>query len=280
MVGSGDTRFLDLVASKESESFGGYDAYNTGGANGGETAFGSGNSLEDKRFGKPISQLTVGEIKKLQANGQLHAAGRYQFIRGTFKEVADELGLSNDTVFDPATQDRMAVSRARWRVNNYGLASLNDEWIGLRKVPQAQINAAYASLDPYNQPDVLTPGVRKLAYVTGDIGNGAAYTGQHLDVKSTDGQQFADNALDKYVEVDDPEHGTVPLSKVGVTGDWNSHTRRGSHGIDYGTYAGTKLFVKNGAKVISSVDSGGNGDLVTIELPTGKQFTFLHGRAK
>ena len=280
MVGSGDTRFLDLVASKESESYGGYDAYNTGGANGGETAFGSGNSLEDKRYGKPISQLTVGEIKKLQANGQLHAAGRYQFIRGTFAEVADELGLSNDTVFDPATQDRMAVSRARWRVNNFGLASLNDEWIGLRKVPQAKINAAYASLDPFNQPDVLTPGLRKLAYVTGDIGNGAAYTGQHLDVKSTDGQQFADNALDKYVEVDDPEHGTVPLSKVGITGDWNSHTRRGSHGIDYGTYAGTKLYVKNGAEVISSVDSGGNGDLVTIQLPTGKQYTFLHGKAK
>ena len=174
----------------------------------------------------------------------------------------------------------MAVSRARWRVNNFGLASLNDEWIGLRKVPQAKINAAYASLDPFNQPDVLTPGLRKLAYVTGDIGNGAAYTGQHLDVKSTDGQQFADNALDKYVEVDDPEHGTVPLSKVGITGDWNSHTRRGSHGIDYGTYAGTKLYVKNGAEVISSVDSGGNGDLVTIQLPTGKQYTFLHGKAK
>lgn len=277
MVGSGDRRFLDLVASEESEAFGGYDAYNTGGANGGETAFGSGNSLEDKRFGKPISQLTVGEIKSLQAKGQLHAAGRYQFIRGTFAEVANELGLSNDTVFDPATQDRMAVSRARWRVNNFGLRSLNNEWIGLRKVPQAQINAAYKSLDPFNQPDVLTPGLRKLAYVSGNIG--PTSTGQHLDVKDTNGQEFAPDALDKYVEVDDPEYGTVPLSKVGITGDFASHTQRGSHGIDYGTYSGSEIYVKNGAEVVGSVPTE-HGDKVTIELPTGKQYTFLHGRAK
>ncbi len=277
MVGSGDTRFLDLVASEESEAYGGYDAYNTGGANGGETAFGSGNSAEDKRFGKPISQLTVGEIKSLQAKGQLHAAGRYQFIRGTFAEVANELGLSNDTVFDPATQDRMAISRARWRVNNFGLRSLNDEWIGLRKVPQAKIDAAYKSLDPFNQPDVLTPGVRKLAYVAGNIG--PTSTGQHTDVKGVDGQRFAPDALDKYVEVDDPEYGTVPLSKVGITGNWESHTRRGSHGIDYGTYSGSKIYVKNGAEVVGSVPTE-HGDKVTIQLPTGKQFTFLHGRAK
>ena len=276
MVGSGDTRFLDLVASEESEAYGGYDAYNLGGANGGETAYGSGNSLEDKKFGKPISQLTVGEIKSLQAKGQLHAAGRYQFIRGTFAEVADELGLSNDTVFDPATQDRMAISRARWRVNHYGLKGLNNEWIGLRKVPQAQINAAYASLDPYNQPDVLTPGVRKLAYVSGNIG--PTSTGQHTDVKGVDGQEFAPTALDKYVEVDDPVYGTVPLSKVGVTGDFASHTQRGSHGIDYGTYSGSKIYVKNGATVVGSIPTE-HGDKVTIQLPTGKQYTFLHGNS-
>ena len=274
-VGSGDSRFLDLVASEESEAYGGYDAYNLGGSNGGTTAHGSGNSLEDKRYGRPISQLTIGEIKKLHNAGELHAAGRYQFIKGTFAEVVEDLGLSNDTVFDAVTQDRMAISRARWRVNNFGMKSLNNEWIGLRKVPQAQIDAAYKSLDPYNQPDVLTPGVRKLAYVSGNIG--PTSTGQHLDVKDTTGQQFAPDALDKYVEVDDPEYGTVPLSKVGVTGDFASHTRRGSHGIDYGTYSGSKIYVKNGATVVGKVPTE-HGDKVTIELPTGKQYTFLHGK--
>ena len=285
MVGSGDRRFLDLVASEESEAFGGYDAYNKAGNFDGTVAYGSGNSAEDNRYGKPISQLTIGEIKNLHANDELHAAGRYQFIRGTFAEVVEDLGLSNDTVFDAATQDRMAVSRARWRVNHYGLKGLKSEWVGLQKLPQAKINELYKSLDPFNQPDVLTPGLRKLAYVTGDIGNGTAYTGEHLDVKDSSGQRFHYRALDKYVEIDDPEYGTISLGdlreKTNFVGDsWDQHNARNSHGIDYGSAKNSKVYVKNGAKVISSVDSGGNGDLVTIELPTGKQYTFLHGRAK
>ncbi len=281
MVGTGDRRFLDLVASEESEAFGGYDAYNKGGNYNGTVAYGSGNSAEDNRYGKPISQLTVGEIRKLQADGQLHAAGRYQFIKGTFAEVADELGLSNDTVFDAATQDRMAISRARWRVNHYGLKSLNQEWVGLRKVSQSQINSAYASIDPYNQPDVLTPGLRKLAYVTGDIG--PTSTGEHLDVKDASGQRFHHRALDKYVEIDDPEFGTISLGdlreKTGFVGDsFDQHKARGSHGIDYGSASGSKVYVKNGATVVGSVPTE-HGDKVTIQLPTGKQYTFLHGNS-
>ena len=281
MVGTGDRRFLDLVASEESEAFGGYDAYNKGGNYNGTVAYGSGNSAEDNRYGKPISQLTVGEVRKLQADGQLHAAGRYQFIKGTFAEVADELGLSNDTVFDAATQDRMAISRARWRVNHYGLKSLNQEWVGLRKVSQSQINSAYASIDPFNQPDVLTPGLRKLAYVTGNIG--PTSTGEHLDVKDASGQRFHYTALDKYVEIDDPQYGTISLGdlreKTNFVGDsWDEHYERESHGIDYGSASGSKVYVKNGATVVGSVPTE-HGDKVTIELPTGKQYTFLHGNS-
>ena len=83
-------------------------------------------------------------------------------------------------------------------------------------------------------------------------------------------------ALDQYVEVDDPELGRVPLGQVPITGDFASHTRRGSHGIDYGTYSGTKVYVKNGAKVVGTRPSE-HGDVVTIELPNGQQYTFLHG---
>ena len=60
------TQFLDMVASVESESYGGYDAYNRGGSDGGHTAHGSGNSAEDMRYGKPISQLTVNEIVRFR----------------------------------------------------------------------------------------------------------------------------------------------------------------------------------------------------------------------
>jgi len=115
-----------------------------------------------------------------------------------------------------------------------------------------------------------------LAYISGNIG--PTSTGPHLDVKQADRGEFSPTALDNFVEVDDPEHGRVPLSRVGVTGDFASHTRRGSHGIDYGTYSGTKVYVKNGAKVVGTRPSE-HGDVVTIELPNGKQYTFLHGTA-
>ena len=73
VLGGDDTKyFLDTVASKESEAYGGYDAYNLGGSAGGHVAHGSGNSAEDGQFGKPVSQLTIGEIKRLHASGQAH----------------------------------------------------------------------------------------------------------------------------------------------------------------------------------------------------------------
>ena len=71
------------VAGVESMVHGGYNAFNTGGANGGRTAYGSGDSSKDMRFGKPIQQLTLGELKRFHNSGQLHATGRYQFIPGT-----------------------------------------------------------------------------------------------------------------------------------------------------------------------------------------------------
>ena len=122
-----------------------------------------------------------------------------------------------------------------------------------------------------NRPENIRPS---LAYITGNIG--PTSTGAHLDVKQVGRGEFAPTALDQFVEVDDPELGRVPLSKVPVTGDFASHTRRGSHGIDFGTYSGTKVYVKGGAKVVSTTPSE-HGDVVTIQLPNGQQYTFLHG---
>ena len=64
---------VNTIAGVESTSYGGYDAYNRGGSDGGHTAHGSGNSAKDLAFGKPISQLTIGEIRRLHNSGQLHA---------------------------------------------------------------------------------------------------------------------------------------------------------------------------------------------------------------
>lgn len=124
-----------------------------------------------------------------------------------------------------------------------------------------------------------------LAYISGNIG--PTSTGQHLDVKQQDNpntkqnefaQEFAVNALDKFVVVDDKELGRVPLSRTPITNTFAQHRARGSHGIDYGLYSGTKIFVQNGARVISKVKTE-HGDKVVIQLPDGRRFSFLHGKS-
>ena len=142
------------------------------------------------------------------------------------------------------------------------------------KVMKAAAKYGYGSSgNPWTNPALLNP---RLAYVTGNIG--PTSTGPHLDVKRTDGKDFSSTALDRYVEVDDPEYGRVPLSRVGVTADAANHRRRGSHGIDYGTHSGSRVYLKGGAKVVGSVKTA-HGDKVTIQLPSGQKYTFLHGRS-
>ena len=128
-----------------------------------------------------------------------------------------------------------------------------------------------------SDPAMLRPS---LAYISGNIG--PTSTGPHLDVKEVGGGRFEEDALDEFVEVDDPEFGRTSLSSIrertgGIGDNFDEHVARGSHGVDYGLHSGTKVFVKNGAKVIGSQPSE-HGDIVTIELPNGKRYTFLHGK--
>ncbi|AGK86540.1 hypothetical protein S-CBP1_0035 [Synechococcus phage S-CBP1] len=124
-----------------------------------------------------------------------------------------------------------------------------------------------------------------LAYISGNIG--PTSTGAHLDVKQQDNpntkknefaQVFAVDALDQFVVVDDRELGRVPLSRTPITNTFAQHQARGSHGIDYGLYSGTKIYVQNGARVISKQRTQ-HGDKVVIQLPDGRRFSFLHGNS-
>ena len=122
-------------------------------------------------------------------------------------------------------------------------------------------------------------GGRRVAYRTGNVG--PTSTGEHLDVKKVGGGRFDLAVLDPYVEVDDREFGTVTLSRLrtltNFVGDsWDQHYARGSHGIDVGTHSGTPVFVKNGARVVSSRPTE-HGELTVIQLPNGQKYSFLHG---
>ena len=140
-MGTSDFDYIvNTIAGVESTSHGAYDAYNLGGDDGGHTAHGSGNSSKDNRFGKPISQLTIGEIRRLHNGRQLFATGRYQFIPGTFREVAAATGLPDNTVFDKKTQDAFFLTRLRQRAN-FGMpleVGLRQEWIGLQNLKEPE----------------------------------------------------------------------------------------------------------------------------------------------
>jgi len=96
---------LDEIAKGESKSgaFGtsGYDAI-YGGAK--------------VKPSKPISQMTVGEVKAYQqqlikAGSGSSAVGRYQFIKNddAFAKMTAQAGLKDTDIFDSATQDRLAI---------------------------------------------------------------------------------------------------------------------------------------------------------------------------
>lgn len=194
--------------------------------------------------------LSAGAPMHEIVNAQLAAAGR------------------SERIAPPAVLSGITLSADQQRIVNDARASFQSKLNA--------INVASGNTEVYKTPTHVRGGSPFLVYTSGNIG--PTSTGPHLDVKRVDGQEFAPNALDTFVEVEDPELGRVPLSKVPITGDFAEHKARGSHGIDYGLYSGTQVFAKNGAKVVNTQPSE-HGDVVTIELPNGLRYTFLHGTA-
>ena len=75
--------------------------------------------------------------------------------------------------------------------------------------------------------------------------------------------------------------GLAPIS-AGQTvggGEYGASRSYGRHlGWDYAVPDGTQVVLRNGARIISKKPSD-NGDMLTIALPDGRRFTFLHGKA-
>lgn len=278
--------FLDLIASQESTSFGGYDAMNTGGSSGGTVAYGSANSNDV--FGRGLSQMTIADVMRLQSQGKVHAAGRYQIIQSTLGDLMTNSRLKSihqltpDMPFNAANQDRLAVALARRRmINNEGLAGMRNEWVGLRKISDRVLQNAISKLSqsPFNQPENLHPS---LVYRIGNLGYGS--TGPHLDVKpvapgttsTTGARSIKGNELDQYVLVGP---NRKPLSQGTVTTDDDrAHRNRGSYGHDFAAPDGTPVFLVNGARVVGSSTGDQGTDHLIIELPDGRRYQFLHGK--
>lgn len=157
----------DLVMSKESKAFGGFNAFNKGGADNGYTAIGSGNSSTD--LDMEIVKMSLGEIKRRHAlpithPQQMFATGGFQFIPKTFIEVQNRLGLSDDEIFTPQLQFQFFLERLRQRVSwGGGTQGLINEWRALKFVSESDrqrlLTFAQAG-GPYNDPSNTLPGLK------------------------------------------------------------------------------------------------------------------------
>ena len=120
---------------------------------------------EGGRFGGvDVSRMTLGQLRDFASprgeygqwvRGQVGRVatpmGRYQTVGTTLFNVANELGLSDDTVFDARTQDRIGMHLAQRRIRSANTlagqrAALRAEWEGFRNVSDAELDRAIASL--------------------------------------------------------------------------------------------------------------------------------------
>jgi len=105
---------LDVLSKYESAGSGGYNAMNQGTVpdSKGQQPY-SGTSLSAPGIGKPLTEMTIGEVIKRQNRnltnnqGFIHAAGRYQFTGLEYKMKL--AGLKPTDMFSPENQDYMAI---------------------------------------------------------------------------------------------------------------------------------------------------------------------------
>ncbi|AYP68992.1 hypothetical protein [Acinetobacter phage vB_AbaM_IME284] len=110
----GGNAILDLIAKGE---------VGTTEASGYNVAYRGARISAQQKFGKDLSQLTIGQVKELQkanlneqksrgipANRRSSAMGRYQFIYSGFDDYIRAAGLSDKDMFSPENQDAMAMA--------------------------------------------------------------------------------------------------------------------------------------------------------------------------
>jgi hypothetical protein len=216
----------------------------------------------------------VFNIKDFSGGGTLKNGSRWRDYGSVLESAQDFTELMKDKRYAPglakARTPRQALEAIAAAGYAGGESTYVDKVLRVMRGQGVNVDQPFATTSsPTRNQGHMTP---TLAYISGNIG--PTSTGQHLDVKQVGGGEFATNALDQFVVVDDPELGRVPLGKTPITGTFASHTARGSHGIDYGLYSGTKVYVRNGARVVSKTTTV-HGDKVVIQLPDGRRFQFL-----
>lgn len=98
----------------------------------------------NKPTDKPLSQMTLAEVKKLQKeilgnSGRLNssAVGKYQIVGTTLRGLQKSMGLDDNTVFSPELQDAMAKKLLEGRgLNKYMSGQISREQFQKNLVPE------------------------------------------------------------------------------------------------------------------------------------------------
>lgn len=101
--------------------------------------------------GVKVSEMTIGELinfaggeygkwAKKKLGYTATPMGKYQFVGTTMKKVAQDMGLSSDTVFTPEVQDRMFHYQLSRRINSGStmaskIKNIRSEWEGFKSIP-------------------------------------------------------------------------------------------------------------------------------------------------
>jgi hypothetical protein len=129
--------FFSVILKGESKTYNDHNWYTPSGLKG----FIEGRSSRPyPLLKKPLSEYTLGEIKAFQSrsrdsSGQLWATGRYQIIPKTLKGVQSRLGLPDSTIYNQATQDKMALDLLNERrdIKSYLEGKVDDSEANIQK---------------------------------------------------------------------------------------------------------------------------------------------------
>ena len=224
----------------------------------------------------------VFNIKARPGQGTQKNGSYWRDYPSPLESAKDFMNLMTDPRYAPglsrAQTPRQAIEAIAAGGYAGGEAAYPSKIIRVMQQMGVNVDQVYNPAPPARNQAFMRP---TLAYITGDIG--PTSTGEHLDVKQENRQRFAENALDNFVEVQDPEFGRISLGALkqrlpGRGDSFDEHVARGSHGIDYPTAKGSQLFIKNGARIISKTPTA-HGHKVVIQLPDGRRFSFLHGKS-
>ena len=215
---------LDIISRPESG--GNYNAMNRGKA---------GDSPEGPKhyFGKNLTDMTIGEVKRLQSQGKLNAAGRYQIVGVSLPTAQSSAGLTNNDKFDQDNQDLLGIGLLK--------AQGPGAWSAYSRYTKEEISIMYkAKNTPLGTPTAtVQPGTRytKGQDITSIVG---AKGTPSVIVTSLRGMRTVD----------------------GVT-QWHG-------GLDIATDLGTYIALRANCVVLYANDRGGYGLMVDVWVEIGR----------